>query len=156
MVKVIYILSLISFSFAITDVYPDPTPGSTPIQDAIDDAIPGETIIVHDGTYTENLLIEKDLTLRSENGTLEDGDGYWHAPNEGATNETLFSTRGGGFRNGTGSGHYLYMGLSNYYWTSTEFSNNDVWYRRLNSGSAGFLRVYWDGGFGYSVRCIQD
>jgi uncharacterized protein (TIGR02145 family) len=94
--------------------------------------------------------------MLKETGTLEDGDGYWHAPNEGATNETLFSARGGGFRNGTNSGHYLYMGLSNYYWTSTEFSNNDVWYRRLSSGSAGFLRVYWDGGSGYSVRCIQD
>ena len=57
-----YIL-LISFTFADTDVY-----SGESIQDAIDDANPGETIIVHDGIYTENLLIEKDIILRSENG----------------------------------------------------------------------------------------
>ena len=94
--------------------------------------------------------------MLKETGTIEDGDGYWHDPNEGATNETGFSARAGGARNGTSTGHYLYMGTSNYYWTSTEYSSNDIWYRRLNKYSAGILRVHWDGGSGYSVRCIQD
>jgi parallel beta-helix repeat protein len=38
------------------------------IQDAVDEATPGDTIIVRDGTYTENVDVNKRLTIRSENG----------------------------------------------------------------------------------------
>jgi uncharacterized protein YjdB len=48
------------------------------IQDAINDAIHGETILVHDGTYIENInFIGKAITIRSENGaanTFIDGN----------------------------------------------------------------------------------
>lgn len=50
----------------------------TSIQDAINDAIHGETILVHDGTYIENInFIGKAITIRSENGaanTFIDGN----------------------------------------------------------------------------------
>nr|QNO41624.1 hypothetical protein AJMLGAKO_00001 [Methanosarcinales archaeon ANME-2c ERB4] len=39
-----------------------------PIQAAIDNAISGETICVKDGTYTENVDVNKRLTIRSDNG----------------------------------------------------------------------------------------
>ena len=94
--------------------------------------------------------------MLKETGSIENGDGYWHDPNEGATNETGFSARAGGARNGTSTGYYLYMGSSNYYWSSTEFSSNDIWYWRLNASSAGILRIHWDGGSGFYVRCIRD
>ena len=38
------------------------------IQQAIDSAINRNTIIVKDGTYTETVLIDKEITLKSENG----------------------------------------------------------------------------------------
>ena len=43
----------------------DVNPGEgTPIQDAIDDAEPGDTIYVHEGTYVENVDVDKErLTL---------------------------------------------------------------------------------------------
>jgi len=42
----------------------------TKIQWAVDNATSGDTIIVRDGTYTENIDVNKDhLTIRSENGT---------------------------------------------------------------------------------------
>jgi parallel beta-helix repeat protein len=39
-----------------------------PIQDAIDNAIASETICVKDGTYSENVDVDKRLTLKSDNG----------------------------------------------------------------------------------------
>ncbi|MGB2854764.1 MAG: NosD domain-containing protein [Dehalococcoidia bacterium] len=57
------------------------------IQDAIDDADPGDTIMVCPGEYDEQLFINKQLTILSTNGTEEtliDGDGvtdlYWEHP----------------------------------------------------------------------------
>ncbi|NAS88752.1 hypothetical protein C4E24_03300, partial [ANME-1 cluster archaeon AG-394-G21] len=41
---------------------------NTPIQDAIENAAAGETICVKDGTYNENVDVNKSLTIRSENG----------------------------------------------------------------------------------------
>jgi len=38
---------------------------STPIQHAINNATAGDTILVHDGTYTEQVIINKSLTLRN-------------------------------------------------------------------------------------------
>ncbi|RCV62838.1 CASH domain-dontaining protein [Methanophagales archaeon] len=43
-------------------------PTDTPIQAAIDTAIPSDTICVKDGTYTENVDVDMQLTIRSENG----------------------------------------------------------------------------------------
>jgi parallel beta-helix repeat protein len=42
-------------------------PGDS-IQTAVDAASPGDTIIVRDGTYTENVNVNKRLTIQSENG----------------------------------------------------------------------------------------
>ena len=41
----------------------------TSIQAAVDNASAGDTILVRDGTYTENIDINKRLTLKSENGS---------------------------------------------------------------------------------------
>ena len=39
------------------------------IQEAINAASSGDTVVVRDGTYTENVIVDKDhLTVRSENG----------------------------------------------------------------------------------------
>ena len=53
-------------TFVSAEVYvPDDYPT---IQAAVDNATAGDTIIVRDGTYTENVRVNKQLTIRSENG----------------------------------------------------------------------------------------
>jgi nitrous oxidase accessory protein len=42
---------------------------NTPIQAAVDNATAGETICVQDGTYTENVVVNKSLTIQSEHGS---------------------------------------------------------------------------------------
>ena len=42
---------------------------NTPIQHAINNATAGENICVKDGTYNENVIVNKRLTIRSENGS---------------------------------------------------------------------------------------
>jgi parallel beta-helix repeat protein len=41
----------------------------TTIQAAVNASSPGDTIIVSDGTYTENVMVNKALTIQSENGS---------------------------------------------------------------------------------------
>ena len=48
------------------------------IQDAIDRADPGDIITVQDGVYYEDVIVNKSLTIRSQNGaanTVIDGSG---------------------------------------------------------------------------------
>ncbi len=46
-----------------------PTADFTKIQEAVDAASPGDTIVVYPGTYTENIDVNRDhLTIKSENG----------------------------------------------------------------------------------------
>ena len=49
----------------------------TRIQDAVDNASNGDTIFVYNGTYHENVLVSKSLTIIGENkvGTIIDGNG---------------------------------------------------------------------------------
>jgi parallel beta-helix repeat protein len=53
--------------------YVDDDGGSdfTTIQDTITEASDSDTIIVRDGTYTENIAVNKRLTIKSENGTVD-------------------------------------------------------------------------------------
>lgn len=54
------------------------------IQSAINNASDGDTIIVRDGTYYENLVVNKQVTLKSENGSANciiDGSGSGHVVN---------------------------------------------------------------------------
>ena len=80
----------------------DTTQGFNTIQDGINAANPGDTIIVSDGTYTEDLTVNiANLTLKSENGkgstTIQLVDGVGIDIQGGANNFTLGGAEGQGF-----------------------------------------------------------
>lgn len=55
-------------------VYPDNTAGATPIQDAVDAADSGDTIVVHKGEYYEQIAINTNyITLKGKGKVILDG-----------------------------------------------------------------------------------
>jgi uncharacterized protein (TIGR02145 family) len=87
-----------------------------------------------------------------EAGTLN-----WRSPNTNASNESGFSALPGGTR--SISGNFLSVlpgGSYGYWWSATEQTSGNAWYRSLGyqSGSLGRSVNLKLGGF--SVRCIRD
>jgi uncharacterized protein (TIGR02145 family) len=81
----------------------------------------------------------------------------WTNPNTG-TNESGFSGLPGGrcyFFDFT-SDDYFDLGGYGYWWSSTESSLSDAWYRRLSYSSSGVGRDENEVDEGLSVRCIRD
>jgi len=74
---------------------------------------------------------------------------------EGDLNENGFSALPGGYRynHGTFDG----IGTNSYFWSSTESSGGNAWYRYLYYGNSVVYRddSGWKQG-GYSVRCVKD
>ncbi|MBN2251173.1 MAG: peptidoglycan DD-metalloendopeptidase family protein [Candidatus Altiarchaeota archaeon] len=68
---IVLLISLLTVNIAsAATFYVDDSGGAdyVTIQEAVDAANPGDMIIVKDGTYTENVDVNKSLTIRSENG----------------------------------------------------------------------------------------
>ena len=61
------ILFLLCSSMAFCEIIKVPSEYST-IQEAINNASPGDTLLVSDGTYSENLTVDKELIIKSVNG----------------------------------------------------------------------------------------
>ena len=87
-------------------------------------------------------------------GTIENGTGLWHTPNEGATNEYGFSGYPGGLRDYDGS--FQLKGYAGYWWTSTANGCFSVWSRLLSSYIAQCISEQTGKYYGYSIRCVSD
>ena len=84
----------------------------------------------------------------------EAGTMHWYSPNIGATNESGFSGLPCGYR--SYDGPYSRIGYSAYFWSSTELSSSEAWYRYLDYNGSGVYRGSSGKRFGYSVRCVRD
>ena len=88
-------------------------------------------------------------------GTIEDGDGLWNAPNEGANNESGFTAIPAGFR--LNDGQYYESGYYGIFWSSSaEYFTNAyfVWY--LLHDDSSLYRGLEYSQTGLSVRCLKD
>jgi len=87
-------------------------------------------------------------------GTLEQGDGLWHEPNTGATNESGFTALPGGYRDG--SGNFSQLSNSAYFWSSTEKNPSNAWDRELSYKYGNVDRYDNLKTNGFSVRCLKN
>jgi uncharacterized protein (TIGR02145 family) len=87
-------------------------------------------------------------------GKIKSTSGLWTSPNTGATNSSGFSALPGGYRrtNGTFNG----IGFSNYFWSSSEYSNTNAIYRNLYYLYSNIYRFDDNKSYGFSVRCLKD
>lgn len=87
-------------------------------------------------------------------GTLEGGDGLWSSPNTGATNETGFSAKPGGYIH-TSNGSFG-VGLHAHFWTPANApgASKQGFALRHNSGSLHLQLDHQNSG--KSVRCVLD
>ena len=87
-------------------------------------------------------------------GTIQAGTGLWNSPNTAATNSSGFAGLPAGYRDSNGT--FDIIGLSGYWWSSTEYYTSDAWFRYLNYYLATVFRLNGSKRDGFSVRCVRD
>jgi len=88
-------------------------------------------------------------------GTFEGGNGWWYAPNTGATNSSGFTTNPAGYRSYDGT--YEYLGYEANFFSSTEFPSppsGNAYFRGLLNTSADVSRSHASLTDGLSIRCV--
>lgn len=85
----------------------------------------------------------------------EAGTTHWTSPNTGATNESGFTGLPAGYRY-IESGYFNHMGLSAFFWSSSESSSTIGCYRALNYDDSAVGRPNVNKSYGFSVRCVRD
>ena len=78
----------------------------------------------------------------------------WNSPNTGATNESGFTARPGGFRGGDGI--FSSFGGGGYWWSSTEFDTLNSWANYIFWNGSTIYRGHYYKSSGFSVRCVKD
>jgi uncharacterized protein (TIGR02145 family) len=87
-------------------------------------------------------------------GTIENGDGLWHSPNEQA-NESGFTGLPSGYRFIFGT--YNYIGEVGFWWSDTEYDSTYAWNRELVGPADNNIYRLSNGKWnGFSVRCVKD
>ena len=94
----------------------------------------------------------------------EVGTTSWDSPNTNATNTSLFTGLPGGYRKGNcnycGDNSYegvcVLIGARGYWWSSSELSGGNSWFRSLSRDEGDVYRGGLDFDSGFSVRCLKD
>ncbi len=97
---------------------------------------------------------DKMKSIRTEPDPHPRWDKPWEYSYVEATDESGFSGLPGGIRQHYG--HFRNIGRDGNWWSSTEFSDNDAWYRAMYFNHRWVSRSSYDKRSGYSVRCLRD
>jgi len=85
----------------------------------------------------------------------EAGTTHWAEPNTGATNESGFTARPGGYAR-TNEGEFKTLSYFGYWWSATEYNSLNARCGFTGSGNTPFFLVNYEKMNGYSVRCVKD
>jgi uncharacterized protein (TIGR02145 family) len=80
---------------------------------------------------------------------------FWSFPNTDATNESWFNALPGGYRDGVSSSFSSIRYIGNW-WSSTEYSTSNAWYRNMCYINGICYRDSFDKHYGISIRCLKD
>ncbi len=83
----------------------------------------------------------------------EVGFDLWKTPNTGATNESGFGARPGGFRH-PNSGIFYSISSYAYFWSVSE--NNSSWGRNIPYDQERVVLDFYSNLYGFSIRCVMD
>jgi len=84
----------------------------------------------------------------------EIGTTHWQNPNTGATNESGFTALAGGTRYIVGM--FDIVGIYGYWWSSTETSATNAYYRNMLYNYSYVYRDSYNKRYGYSIRCLRN
>jgi uncharacterized protein (TIGR02145 family) len=87
-------------------------------------------------------------------GTIQARTGVWQDPNTAATDESGFIGLPGGCRCEGGS--FGTIGEHAVWWSSSESTTMNAWFRNLNYDDGDANRANGDKILGFSVRCLRD
>ena len=95
-------------------------------------------------------------TNEGEKLKIEGREGWSAFENVWATNESGFTALAGSCRlsNGTWGDPGLFA--TGFWWSSSSFSDNSIWYRYLDYKESRIFRSKISKGYGFSIRCIKD
>ena len=89
-----------------------------------------------------------------EGGKLkESGTAHWDSSGAGVTNSSGFTGLPGGHRYAIG--FFINISRSGGWWSSTESSTSDAWYRIMEDDRISVGRYNYAKTFGFSVRCLK-
>ena len=92
----------------------------------------------------------------NEGGKLKEaGTSHWYSPNTGATNESGFCARPGGYRFDYNN-YFADKGFEAYFWSATEINSSLACSRQLYYTHASVNRTYKYKFFGFSIRLVRN
>ena len=87
-------------------------------------------------------------------GTIENSDGFWQSPNEGATNRTGFSALPGGFR--SDNGEFKDLGNQAVFYSSSDYNAHKALIHAFSTNNEMIVPLKQSKMMGFSVRLIKS